>query len=38
MKIRGVQSDGEMVTSALFGVFRDDYAVRQEFLNLAGMK
>lgn len=37
MKIRGVQSDGEMVTSSLFGVFKTDPIVRQEFLSIAGV-
>lgn len=35
MKIRGVKTEGEMVTSALFGSFRDGN--RSEFLSLAGV-
>ena len=34
MKMRGVRSDGEMVTSALLGMFRDEPAVRAEWLSL----
>lgn len=34
MKIRGIQSDGEMVTSAMLGLFRDDSVARSEFLSL----
>lgn len=36
MGARGVRSDGEMVTSHLSGRFRDDPAVRAEFLRLDG--
>lgn len=35
MKMRGVRSDGEMVTSALLGMFRDNADVRAEWLNLS---
>lgn len=34
---RGVRKAGEMVTSSLHGVMRNDATVRQEFLALAGM-
>ena len=37
MVVRGIESDGEMVTSSLTGVFRD-LAVREEFLRLADGK
>lgn len=36
MAMRGVKSDGSMVTSCLLGCFRDDPRARQEFLNFAG--
>lgn len=35
MKMRGVRSDGEMVTSALLGMFRDNADVRAEWLSLS---
>ena len=35
MKMRGVRSDGEMVTSALLGMFRDHKEVRAEWLALS---
>ncbi len=34
MAMRGIQKNGEMVTSALLGVFRDDPKVKAEFLGL----
>lgn len=34
MSLRGIRSSGEMVTSCLRGVFRDDPKVRAEFLDL----
>lgn len=36
MQCRGVQKQGEMVTSALHGTLRDIHTQRQEFLALAG--
>lgn len=36
MELRGVKHSGDMVTSALRGVFRLEPEVRAEFLNLAG--
>lgn len=35
MKMRGIKSSGEMVTSCLRGVIREDPAARAEFLDLA---
>ena len=35
MKMRGVRSEGEMVTSALLGLFRDHKEVRAEWLALS---
>jgi GTP cyclohydrolase I len=34
MAMRGVQSSGTMMTSSLFGAFRDDPKTRAEFLAL----
>jgi GTP cyclohydrolase I len=34
MAMRGVRADAQMVTSAQYGVFREDPAVRDEFLQL----
>lgn len=36
MSLRGVESEGEMVTSALTGVFRDDASARAEAMQLMG--
>ena len=36
MKMRGVRSDGEMVTSAILGLFRENADVRAEWLSLSG--
>lgn len=36
MELRGVQHEGDMVTSALRGIFRESFEVRTEFLRLAG--
>lgn len=35
MQLRGVNHTGDLTTSAMRGVFRDDPAARAEFLNLA---
>jgi GTP cyclohydrolase I len=32
--MRGIKKQGHMITSALYGYFRDDAAVRKEFLSL----
>lgn len=34
MQMRGIQSQGQMITSVMLGVFRDKPEVRQEFLRL----
>ncbi len=36
MRVRGVQKDGTMITSAMLGAFRDDVNVKAEFLSLVG--
>lgn len=36
MNLRGIESEGEMVTSSLTGVFRDDASARAEAMQLIG--
>ena len=39
MMMRGVEKQNStMVTSSVLGVFRDNLATREEFLNLVGRK
>ena len=36
-EIRGIRNEGEMITSDLRGIFRDELRVREEFLALIGL-